>query len=131
MAGVGLVIATGCGAKQFPTTRVTGVVLCQGAPVEVGQLSFSPIPKSGQITSGKTAVATVEAGGRFTLGTFSAADGAIVGRHRVMYFDPDGRPGKSPCGPLATLEIEITSGMEPLTIELSEARKQSSTSAGR
>lgn len=121
---LGVLTNAGCGKSKYQTTPVRGVVVCKGTPVREGNLSFSPIPKPGESVPGKTAVAVVQEDGSFQLATYSQADGAIIGRHRVMYAIPDPKPGQTPCGIMVVQEIEITAGMGELTIELGQTPKR-------
>jgi hypothetical protein len=78
-----LIAAAGCGNKNI--ARVKGTVRFAGAPVHGGTLVFSPI---GDGKVGRPASATVNADGSFTLGTERDADGALIGRHRVVFTPP-------------------------------------------
>jgi hypothetical protein len=117
--------AVGCRRHAFSTAPVRGVVLCQGRPVTEGTITFSPIPEEGKMVSGKSASATIRPDGTFVLGTYSASDGAIIGRHRVFYsaIGDTGPKTPPPCGYSVTLEVEITSGINDFRIDLSEGRK--------
>jgi len=84
-----LAVAGVTGCRQSPTTTypVSGeVTFVDGAPVSFGVVEFRS--ESGrQIARGK-----LDNEGRFTLGTFSVADGAVAGRHQaivVQHFSPD------------------------------------------
>ena len=81
---------------------------------------------------GKAAAGNVQSDGTFTLGTYSQADGAVVGRHRVSYAAPlpelpagkELQPGESmPPSPYDGLvpreaEVEVKSGSNDIQIEL-------------
>jgi len=74
--GGGLAAATGCLGSGPGLAPVGGVVTLDGEPLSSGRVTFWP-------TSGRNASGWIEDDGSFTLGTFSDADGARVGRHRV------------------------------------------------
>lgn len=118
--GAALISAGGCSDSKYETTPVQGVVLCGGTPVSGGNLTLSPIPEPGDHEPGKTAVAVVQENGKFELATYGRNDGAIIGRHRVLYSVPDARPGTTPCGEMVVQEIEIFEGIAEITIELSK-----------
>lgn len=80
--GVMLVVQLlGCGNQPsgdvLPTVPVSGVLTYNGKPLEYYQVTFTPA--DGQ----RPAVGTSDPEGRFTLGTNSPGDGAIVGPHNV------------------------------------------------
>lgn len=110
----------GCSKSKYETTPVQGIVLCHGKPVSGGNLVFSPIPTGEDSQPGKPAAAVVGEDGKFQLATYSPTDGAIIGRHRVMYSMPDGRPGMTPCGAMVVQEIEIVEGIADVTVELGQ-----------
>jgi hypothetical protein len=55
---------------------VTGKVLFNGRPLEFGSVVFQP-------PSGQPAQGEIQADGSFTLSTYRANDGAVVGPHKV------------------------------------------------
>lgn len=66
----------GCNREgRLPTTPVRGTVTLDGKPLPYGQVLF--VPDNGRVAKGEI----VE--GRFILGTYSATDGAVLGKHRV------------------------------------------------
>jgi len=80
----------GCSGSSGPATApVSGLVTYKGQPLADADVSFAP-EGGGRVATGRT-----DASGRFTLGTFSIDDGAIVGKHRVsiVALGPD-RPAK-------------------------------------
>ena len=99
----GLLASCGCGPGRPATTRVSGRVTYQGKPVTEGRIVFQP-------EHGRPAMGTLDADGRYTLTTFDAGDGALLGHHRVTIdahrvsgglppeaFDlPGSRPAKAP-----------------------------------
>jgi hypothetical protein len=72
------VFATGCGAGGPATAPVSGTVIYNGKPVPNAHVSFVPSDPSRRAAEGLT-----DTSGRFTLGTFSASDGAIVGKYKI------------------------------------------------
>jgi len=74
---VAAVFAIGCGTSGPRTAPVSGKVTYKGKAVANADVAFVPEDGS-RIASGRTS-----ADGRFTLGTFAADDGAIVGKHKV------------------------------------------------
>ena len=68
----------GCSDPNLPeVATVTGRVIYKGQPVPDADVSF--VPENGdRPASGRT-----DSSGRFRLGTFYAADGALPGKHRI------------------------------------------------
>lgn len=79
----------GCGQSHPPVAKVIGTVTYQGKPAIGGRVLF--LPDGG----GKQGLGTIQPDGSFVLGTFSADDGALVGKHHAMLvrvaFDPSGK----------------------------------------
>jgi hypothetical protein len=71
-----LTLATGCGSGRPKCVVVSGVVTYRGKPLEGATVTF--IPAKSRPASGFTDVQ-----GRFTLQTFSAGDGVVLGEHVV------------------------------------------------
>jgi hypothetical protein len=121
-----LLLFTGCGAK---TNTVVGKVSYQGQPVTGGSITLVP-----QAGAGKPAAADVQADGSFTMAPGSAAGGAIVGPHRVLYSAPvaempagvELQPGQGPPpSPFDKLRpkaevVEVKAGKNSLEIELTK-----------
>ena len=80
----------GCGGSGYQVVSARGTVLCNGEPVTSGSIIFTPIAEAGQMEPGKPATAGVDVDGTFVLRTYDKADGAIVGKHRVLYTPPEG-----------------------------------------
>jgi hypothetical protein len=75
----------GCQKGDFPTSPVTGVVLCEGQPVANAIVFFQPV-STGESKSklvGKQGFSYTDDQGRFNIGTYDVADGAVVGKHSV------------------------------------------------
>jgi hypothetical protein len=76
-----LAMATGCGPRRPAVVPASGVVTLDGEPLAGGFVRLVPVASR---------VATGEIGpdGRFTLGTFAAADGCVLGTHGVEVIGP-------------------------------------------
>lgn len=69
--------AAAAGCSSGPTLApVSGRVTVGGKPVTAGRIEFYP-------EAGRMATAAIRPDGTYTLTTFDAGDGAVVGRHRV------------------------------------------------
>lgn len=143
-----LAVFCGCNGSQFKVAPVEGVVLCNGAPVTSGSISFNPISADNSLESGKPASASLGPDGRFVLSTYARFDGAIVGKHQVVYVggededseesegvsDEDlvaqgGKSAKPQAAPKAScvqkgeIVVEVvSSGKNDFTIELSSGK---------
>lgn len=86
------VILAGCGgADERDVALAKGKVVCQGKPVSGGTVTLTPVSASRENElPGKPATAAVQSDGTFVLSTYGDKDGAIVGKHRVMYTPPEG-----------------------------------------
>jgi len=74
-----LLALPGCAKKnEFETAEVTGAVLYNGEPLKIGSLLFVPVG------GGPTAQANITESGTYSMGTYELADGAILGKHKVM-----------------------------------------------
>ena len=127
-------LSHGCssGAARVDTAPVHGTVTLDGKPLPYGQVVFQPL-------SGRIAKGVVE-DGKFTLGTYKTADGAVLGRHRVSVTARKALEGEEPgalglplFGPSliperygdsasSGLAFEVTSGDNVFHIELSSRR---------
>jgi hypothetical protein len=76
---------SGCseGLKEFPCAEASGVVLCDGKPVQGAQVYFSPKMTGKTAEVGKPGFAFTDEAGRFVLSTYGSGDGAVVGPHIV------------------------------------------------
>ena len=77
LIGAPLFLGCGGGAKGPKTAKATGVVTYKGQPVVGASVTFSA-PKAP-----RTGVGVTDGKGEFTIGTFGANDGAILGDHVV------------------------------------------------
>lgn len=120
-----LLAMTGCGSGGLSTAPVTGKVVMNGQPVKEGVITFVPLGDGNSDEVGKPASGDVATDGTFTLSTYEDNDGAVVGKHRVMYNVPLSSPVEVPEGahggppvqksPYAgasvlTSEVEVNSG---------------------
>ena len=147
---VALLTATwlGCGSGAS-TAPVSGKITYQGQPVTGGTLSFAPIAAAGAVNPGKPAAALIQSDGSFVLTTYTASDGAVIGKHRVTFSPPIAQmpapkelgPGESavptptPPSPYDGLvpkesEVEVKKGPNSLTIELVAATGAGQTGPG-
>jgi hypothetical protein len=89
-------LTVGCGGAS-KTAPVTGRVTYKGKPVPNANVSFSPVDSGGRPATGIT-----DSGGRFTLGTVSTNDGALIGKYQVSIIargpDRTPKPGESLSG---------------------------------
>jgi len=85
-------VVAGCGSGRPDLVPVSGKVLYKGAPLGFGSVVFQP-------ENGRSAIGKIQPDGTFTLGTYSASDGARPGRHRVTVSCYDGQqPGRESAG---------------------------------
>jgi hypothetical protein len=71
---------TGCGGDNV--AEVKGMVTHKGSPASGGSLIFSPLQ------GGKPGSAEIKQDGSFSVSTSRPNDGAIVGKHRVIFTPP-------------------------------------------
>src|SRR5262245_51706742 len=69
-------ITVGCSDGRPQRVPVAGQVLIDGRPLRYGYIKF--IPQGARASGGG-----LDENGRFVLGCFEAADGAVLGKHRV------------------------------------------------
>lgn len=77
LVGLTMVALAGCHDQRQGFVPVAGQVLIDGKPLEKGVIRFAP--KGGRGSTG-----AINSDGRFTLGSYAADDGALVGVHKVM-----------------------------------------------
>lgn len=99
------VVASGCGPGRPKTVKVTGTVTYRGQPLEGARVMFD-------CAGGRPASATTDASGRFTLETFGAEDGAILGEHTVTVSKYVAVPGGA--GPAAGQDEMRSPGAPPI-----------------
>lgn len=111
LIGVWLAAALGCGnSDRLPTFTTTGTVEYEdGEPIDEGTVMF--------VASGLPPGRALIQDGRFEIGTYEEADGAVEGTFQVAVlvappvdYDPDA--GRPPVGAKAKYERPETSGLE-------------------
>jgi hypothetical protein len=70
-----VVLSVGCDSRP-KRVKVSGQVLIDGEPLNVGTVQFVP-------EGSRPAVGQLDDQGRFTLTTFDEGDGCVLGKHRV------------------------------------------------
>jgi hypothetical protein len=127
-----LLLLAGCNSDGMNKAPVSGKVLANGQPVTEGSLLFAPQAADGGADAGIPALGKVQQDGTFTLGTSGTSDGAVIGKHQVIYnpprqdapdWDGYGTPPAVKVSPFAGLVpkqaiIEVKAGKNEITIEL-------------
>lgn len=78
VAMLGVVFVGGCGTKYPETAPVSGKITVDGVPVTTGRIIFYPT-SGARLSSGE-----IQPDGNYSLTTFKAGDGALLGSHRVV-----------------------------------------------
>ena len=108
--------ATGCGSGSFPTSKVTGKVLCKGTPVANVRVFFEPLQTGKSAIVGKSGYGVADKEGVFVLSTYGDGDGAVVAKHRVRVDrpHPEDFPGfQCDCitnSEMDVMEVEVVAG---------------------
>lgn len=71
----------GCSKSPHDLAPVRGVVTIDGQPFAGGKVMFAPIAKGESRNAGRAAFGRLQPDGTFTLTSYDANDGAIVGEH--------------------------------------------------
>jgi hypothetical protein len=120
---IAVICLSGCGDKLPPRVPISGTVTIDGAPLTYGSIMFIN-PET------RPAGSVIDASGRFTLSCYEAADGAIIGLHRVRVIaaQPVGTdqvrwlaPKKYADENTSGIEKEISEPVEDMKIELTWA----------
>ncbi len=100
LAGVaGLFLATGCGPRRPAVVPAAGIVTLDGKPLPGGFVRL--VPEASRVATGE-----IGPDGRFTLGTFAAADGCVLGTHGVEVIGPLPAGGeKAPTAPAPAVTV--------------------------
>jgi hypothetical protein len=77
LVAVMLLVVPACGPSRPAVAPVSGRISRDGKQVTTGVVWFYP-------AAGRPATGQIEADGRYTLGTFTQDDGALLGSHRVV-----------------------------------------------
>jgi hypothetical protein len=124
-----VVLLLGCGASD--KGKVSGKVTLAGQPVTGGSISFAPVADPAATAPRRVATGAVRSDGSFSLSTDTDEDGALIGRHEIVYTPPsvggesaDPTAAKSPYDGLVPSEpqVEVKGGDNTFTIELVKAK---------
>jgi len=89
-----MVAVAGCGGGAFEVVPAGGSVQFNGVPVTSGSITLVPVSAAGDAATGKDvgkpAKAELKADGTFELSTYGQFDGAVPGRHKVIYEGSEG-----------------------------------------
>ena len=130
----------GCSRGGQAVAPVKGKVVFEGQPIKGGSITFRPVSVAGAESGmmGKPASAEVGQDGTFVLSTYATGDGAVIGKHQVMYTpmsqaaeSSDAHaegPAPSPYAGLVpkNADVEVKAGSNDIEIEL--VKPASSTS---
>lgn len=83
-----LLLAAGCGDKGMKTAKVSGTITYKGKLVPQGSIMFQP-------QAGPAATGDIE-NGKYTLKTYRAGDGAVLGSHKVTIISLEDQSGRLP-----------------------------------
>ncbi|TWT85332.1 hypothetical protein Pla123a_01390 [Posidoniimonas polymericola] len=120
-----LLVCGGCGGSPYDLAPATGSVTIDGQPFGHGKVMFAPVSQGSQVEVGKPAFGLLNPDGTFTLSTYAADDGAVIGKHWVTVFrEDDGPNGPAPAGVpkfgrvVVPAPVEVTDGANNLRIDL-------------
>jgi hypothetical protein len=71
----------GCSKSPHELAPVSGVVTIDGQPFAAGKVMFAPVAKAESRNAGRAAFGRLQPDGTFTLTSYDADDGAVVGEH--------------------------------------------------
>lgn len=77
LVGLAMVASVGCNDQPQGFVPVAGQVLIDGQPLTKGFIRFAP-------EGGRGSLGAINSDGQFTLGSYAADDGALVGVHKIM-----------------------------------------------
>jgi hypothetical protein len=108
LLGLTLLLA-GCGGgdpNKPALGRVSGTVTYQGKPLTTGVVTFVPASGPGA-TTGQAASGEIDSSGGYSLTTFEAGDGAVIGLHTVTVQAREGqtRTGKGMPAPGEVVKV--------------------------
>ena len=116
-AGVALLLMVlsasfSCSRPEFGVAPCEGTVSCNGTRLTSGVVYFSPLGTEGAPLAGKSGGGAVGPDGRFKVSTYAEGDGAVVGRHRVVWQAEEEHGAKTGprCSREAFAEIEVPPG---------------------
>ena len=99
VAGFVAVAFIGCGDGHPETAPVAGKVTYKGQPVTQGTVTFYP-------ADGRSSIGKIKQDGTYTMTTFAAGDGALLGEHRVTIKSTQVTAARQP----ASFEEELALG---------------------
>lgn len=129
---LGIVMLAGCGGSlKLATGKVSGKVTHNGQPVTGGTITFVPIAKKDVKEAGLSARCAIQSDGTYKASTYGQFDGAVIGKHTVMFTPPsvetpvvaDGAHAQTP-PPLYpglvndVTEVEVKAGDNTIDIKL-------------
>jgi hypothetical protein len=88
LCGISVAVLAGCGSS-YDVATVHGRVTFNGEPVPGGAIRFVPVVAEGVKESPPEASGDIDENGNFTLSTLADGDGAVLGKHRVVFTRPD------------------------------------------
>jgi len=106
----------GCGGGDFPTTKVTGRVVCKGQPVSGIHVFFEPLQSGQDALVGKQGIGRTKEDGTFSISTYGDGDGAVVGKHRV-------RVGWSDSATSTECSCEVDSEKDIMEVEVKKGEE--------
>ena len=129
----------GCGGSgEFNTALTTGVVLCDGKPVEGAMVYFEPLPSgsgsSSNALSGKQGFSYTDAEGKFSISTYrpGKGDGAVVGKHRVRVGKGEAKCDCAMNEEVDLMQVEVKAGEKnDFKLELKKATAAEKRAAAR
>lgn len=107
-----IVMVAGCQDNSYPMAPVEGVVLQNGRPVANVQVMFYPERESG--VTGPRSLSRTDDVGHFRLQTEDGADGAVIGKHRVVVIDVEYEERTAPLPPNHPLRLKYKDKGRPV-----------------
>src|SRR6056297_171841 len=106
-------LLAGCGGGDFEVAPTTGVVRCNGRPIEGGLVFFEPTRTGDSAIVGKVGLGVIDEQGQFSVSTYGDSDGAVVGPHVIKV----GRGDSAGCdcamnADRAVMEVQISRGAD-------------------
>jgi hypothetical protein len=89
LAAVAALAVVGCSSGQPTLAVVRGTITYKGKPVPNGTITF--VPANGPAATGK-----IHRDGTYTLTTYKAGDGAVLGTHKVVVAAMEDMTGRLP-----------------------------------
>lgn len=114
---LGIVLLVGCGGSlKLATGKVSGKVTHNGQPVTGGTITLVPIAKKDVKEAGLSARCAIQSDGTFKASTYGQFDGAVIGKHTVVFSPPsvetpvvaDGAHAQTPPPQYAGLTNDVT-----------------------